>query len=68
MIFFNRKYVPLGWNDDSPAKNIQEERPFAGMPIYTKYTGLSEHAVLNIAKSTDAIRRNDNGDIHMVFF
>jgi hypothetical protein len=65
---FNREYVPLGWNSKRDAVSIFEDNPYPSYPIYTKYKGLTDTAILKIIKDVDCIRRNDSGDIESIFF
>ncbi len=63
--FFNREYVPLGWN--STSREFGKE-PFSELPIHTKYSKLTEATLLKVAWSEDGIRRNENGKINMIWF
>lgn len=65
---FNREYAPLGWNSSSGAKSIFEDNPYPGYPVYTKYQGLTENAILKIITDPDAVQRNKAGEIDSVFF
>ncbi|MBT2561114.1 hypothetical protein J7E50_09755 [Pedobacter sp. ISL-68] len=65
---FNREYTPLGWNSQDKAISIHEDNPYPDYPIYTKYKGLTDNAILKIIKDPDVIKRNDNGEIVSVFF
>lgn len=65
---FNREYVPLGWNSKHGDKNIFDDMTFSKYPVYTKYKGLTENAILKIIKDPDRIQRNDEGEIVSVFF
>jgi hypothetical protein len=65
---FNREYVPLGWNSDEGRESIFDDKSYSKFPVYTKYKGLTEGAILKIIKDTDRIQRNDDGEIVRVFF
>ena len=64
---FNREYMPLGWNTVE-RKSIHDEEAFVQLPIYTKYNGLTEAKFLKLAIEPDAVRRDENGKINIVFF
>ena len=64
---YNREYVPLGWNSDNDKESFTKGKP-TSLPIYTKYKGLTEDAILKIIKNPDAIQRDEAGAIHTVFF
>jgi len=66
-VCFNREYLPLGWNDEFRA-SIHDEKANADLPIYTKYNGLTESKLLKLAIEPDAVRRDNDGEINMVFF
>lgn len=65
---FNREYVPLGWNSTAGAKSIFDENAYPDYPVYTKYKGLTENAILKIITDPDRIQRNKAGEIDSVFF
>lgn len=65
---FNREYVPLGWNSKVGAKSIVDENAYPNYPIYTKYKGLTEKAILKIITDPDKIQRNKEGEIELIFF
>lgn len=65
---FNREYVPLGWNSTRGDKSIFDDVTFSKYPVYTKYKGLTENAILKIIKNPDAIQRDEAGNISKVFF
>jgi hypothetical protein len=67
-MFFNREYVPIGWNSTERHVSIHQENPFGELPIYSKYKGLTEAKLLKLAWSPDAVRRDEDGNINMVFF
>lgn len=65
---FNREYVPLGWNATTKNTSIFDENAFANFPLYTKFKGLTENAILKIISDPARIQRNDKGEIVIVFF
>ena len=65
---FNREYVPLGWNTTEGDKSIFNDRTFSKYPVYTKYKGLTENAIMKIIKDDNAIQRDESGKIVAVFF
>lgn len=65
---FNREYVPLGWNSTSDSQSIYVENPYPNYPVYTKYKGLTDNIILTIIKDTEAIIKNDSGEIDSIFF
>lgn len=64
---FNREYMPLGWNTQSSKKNIADDNVYSENPVYTKYRGLTEKKLVEIAGSTDRIILDSNGKIERVF-
>jgi hypothetical protein len=63
--FFNREYVPLGWNSSINKHKYHE----MNLPIYTDYKGLAETELLKLASGVEnAIVRDENGKIEKVFF
>lgn len=68
-VFFNREYVPLGWNTTSGKRSVHEnEEAFIHLPIRTKYKGLTEEKLKKLAIEPDAIGRDDDEKINLVFF
>lgn len=65
---FNREYVPLGWNSTRNSESIYEQNPYAEYPIYTKFKGLTDNAILDIITDVDAIKRKEDGAIEIIFF
>ncbi|OAV72490.1 hypothetical protein Barb6_01076 [Bacteroidales bacterium Barb6] len=62
-IIFNRRYKPLGYN-----QNVWSENYFADLPIHTAYKGLTEKVLLSIAaKDGKAIKRDEKGQICSVW-
>lgn len=49
-------------------QSIFDDKAYSEMPVYTKYKGLTENAILKIIKDVDRIQRNDEGEIVRVFF
>jgi hypothetical protein len=65
--FFNREYVPIGWN--STAQNDFKRNEFVDLPVYTKYTRITDAMLIILARDgEDSIRRNEEGEIIKVFF
>lgn len=63
---FNREYAPLGWNTHS-ATSIHSDGAFSENPIHTKYKGLTETKLLKIAGSENLVKRDEQGEITMIF-
>lgn len=61
---FNREYVPLGWN----ANLEYSSNNFADYPIYTKYKGLTDLKLSEIAGSLDMIHKDSDGKIIKIYF
>ncbi|MEJ7644754.1 MAG: hypothetical protein WKF87_09165 [Chryseolinea sp.] len=67
-IVFNRNYAPIGWNSDRTADSIYSSKYQQELPIRTEYAGLDEELLLKIAHHpNNGIKRNDQGQIFMVF-
>lgn len=65
--FFNRDYVPLGWNKSG--ESINTDTPFPEVPVHTKYKGLTENTLIKLAwDNIEGISRNKEGKIEKVFF
>ena len=65
--FFNREYVPIGWN--STAQNDFKKNGFADLPVYTKYTRITDAMLLKLSWDGEvSVRRNERGEIVKVFF
>lgn len=61
---FNREYLPLGFIDI----NFKQKLDFE-IPIYTKYYGITERFLLEIANNSEgSVIRDENGEIKMIFF
>lgn len=62
---FNREYLPLGYNDISikglPGKS------YLDLPVYTKYKGITEKLLLDLAHSEKGITRNEDGEIVRIY-
>lgn len=62
---FNREYQPLGYNNledkGSPGISYQD------LPIYTKFKGISDRLLVELADSSSAINRNEEGEIIKIF-
>jgi hypothetical protein len=63
--FFNREYVPLGWNSTSSEFGTE---PFPELPIHTRYTGLTEANLYKLAWSEEGLRRGADSKITAVWF
>lgn len=64
--FFNREYLPLGWNDKS--SNIKND-DFSDLPIHTSYKGLTEKFLISISyNGEESVRRNEKGEIYQLWF
>jgi hypothetical protein len=67
-IAFNREYLPLGWNsDEDVTKTVGHNDIYCDMPLYTSYPNLTETLLKKIAWGEDGIKRDENGNIKMVF-
>lgn len=65
---FNREYMPLGYNDTSHCLANFPNSEFFNLPIYTKYRGLTERKLIQLAaREGEAIRRNEKGEIIAVW-
>ena len=65
---FNREYIPLGWNTTANQKSIYDENAYLDQPLYSKYKGLTETAILEIIKDPERVLRNEDGEVDSVFF
>jgi len=67
--FFNREYVPLGWNIKRLSSSGNGIDPYSELPIYTKYKKLRDATLLKLAWDAEhGVQRNENGEIEKVFF
>lgn len=64
-IAFNREYMPLGFNDIKYKKKPGCD--FDNLPVYTKYTKVSDNLLEELAEDETYIRRNDTGEIIKIF-
>lgn len=64
---FNREYLPIGWNSIRHIKSIRIENVYSEIPIYTKYSGLSDSKLRKLAHDSKAIKFDDKGKILRVF-
>lgn len=65
---FNREYMPLGYNSTKYKIDFFPEEELTGIPIYTKYRGLTEKVLIKIAaRNGDAIKRDKEGNIYAVW-
>ena len=65
---FNREFLPLGWNAKEGNKEFYGDRAFLKFPVYTKYTDLTESAILKIITDPNNVHRDGNGKIIMISF
>lgn len=63
---FNREYMPLGYNDINFKDHVGHS--YSDVPIYTKYKGLTDKVLIEIAHGHDGVYRNDKNEIVKVFF
>jgi hypothetical protein len=68
--FFNREYMPLGWNSKDHEINGEKiQYPFSQFPIFTKYNSLGEKTLLKLSHSgEESARRDENGEIDQLWF
>ncbi|AQX90691.1 hypothetical protein [Elizabethkingia anophelis] len=65
-IAFNREYMPLGFNDYNFKGEVEED--YSDKPIYTKYKGITEKFLNEIAFDQErGIIRDDQNSIKRVF-
>lgn len=67
-MFFNREYVPLGWNSTKHATQSTYWDFYSDLPVYTKYKGLTEAKLEKLAWSKEGLKYDDVEKIEMVFF
>lgn len=65
-MFFNREYVPLGWNTTGNHQSIYGNF-YSELPIYTKYKVVTEGKLEELAWGKEGVQR-ENGEIVRVFF
>lgn len=61
---FNREYMPLGYNSKV---HYDSDKEMSDTPIYTKYIGLTERALLQVANSKESVKLDDSGKICKVW-
>lgn len=66
-IFFNREYMPLGYNTVIHP-SVNDTKAYDHLPLFTKYKGLTEAKLLKLAYEPEALRRDEAGKINQVFF
>lgn len=62
---FNREYLPLGYNN-MDLKGLPGES-YLELPVYTKYKRIPEKLLIELAEETDALERNDTGEVIRIF-
>lgn len=67
-MFFNREYVPLGWNSTESHHKSEFGDFFSALPVYTNYKGLTESKLEKLAWGVEGVQRNQKGEIDRVFF
>ena len=56
-MLFNRDYMPIGYVDYSKRESMSAGNPgYQELPIYTKYKGLTEKLLKQLAHRPDSIR------------
>jgi hypothetical protein len=65
---FNREYLPLGWNTSVANQHSIYGDFFANLPVSTKYKGLTDSKLQQLAWGEDGLEKDDEGKITMVFF
>jgi hypothetical protein len=65
--FFNREYMPIGWNSKKINTEFNNDIPFENLPIHTKYKGMTDEKLLSIFNDKDLISFNKDGTISMCF-
>ena len=66
--FFNREYMPLGWNQTTGQQSLDNSGAYSEFPVYTKYKGLSDTKILKIVKTLKAVTKDKQGEISRVYF
>ncbi len=64
---FNREYMPLGYTKALHPSEIRGDYGFGKQPIYTKYYGLTEKLLLELAGEEQFVRRDEKGKICKIF-
>lgn len=67
-MFFNREYVPLGWNESVAKENLIHNGSKTALPIYTGYKGLTDAVILKKFGQGDQIIYDEDGKVIRVFF
>ncbi|MDB5227341.1 MAG: hypothetical protein JWN78_1534 [Bacteroidota bacterium] len=62
-VAFNRLYLPLGFNSKSE-KNILEDDSYPEFPIFTKFNGVTEELLSEVAEK---ISRDSKGEIKTIY-
>lgn len=69
--FFNREYVPIGYNDRDSKYNLSNQHD---IPVWTKYKALTEKKLLSFSHGGkgggigEGVERDSNGKICKVWF
>ncbi|MDD4756934.1 MAG: hypothetical protein PHG29_12705 [Prolixibacteraceae bacterium] len=65
---FNREYLQLGFSNKDFRIDFFPDQEFSDLPVYTKYVGLTEQILFNIAASDgESVRRDSNGKIYQIW-
>lgn len=65
---FNREYMPLGYNNSGPRTLFFPKQEIPDLPVYTKYTRVTEKILLSVAaRNGEAVKRDENGKIYAVW-
>jgi hypothetical protein len=62
---FNREYLPIGYHN-CKSMNVLDEITLATLPIFSKYVGLTEQFLTELAGS-ERVLRDDLGNIKTVY-
>ncbi|TDX02177.1 hypothetical protein [Dinghuibacter silviterrae] len=60
---FNREYMPLAYNDTSYKEATFHDQYYQDKPLFTKYSGLTDKAILSRIPES-AVRRGKDGKIN----
>lgn len=60
---FNREYLPLGWNNEQRKSEFVGDGHFPGLPVQTKYKGLTDNAIRKIITDPARIQHDEEGKI-----
>lgn len=62
---FNREYLPLGYKDMDLKRDPGTS--YSDLPIYTKFNGITDKLLFELAQDESSIQRDENGAIIKVF-